>query len=155
MTKLDHRNGFTLIEVMIAVSLIVLLMAVIVPAVNSAKKSRENAQAASKLRRAVAAFEAYRSETGSYPADKNPGQIPPEMTDYFASLKINWWSSGTELGGGWDWDNGYNFKYSVSISAPTRSVEQMQDFDKMIDDGNLSSGKFRKVGTQYHYIIEQ
>jgi prepilin-type N-terminal cleavage/methylation domain-containing protein len=156
MIKLDHRNGFTLIEIVLVVAIIGLLTALIVPAVQQAICSRENAQAASKLRRALVAFELYRSEMGSYPADKNPGQIPPEMIPYFADLKIDsWWSSGTELGGGWDWDNGYNFKYSVSISAPTRSSGQMIEFDRLIDDGVLTSGNFRSVGSQYHYIIER
>ncbi|HNX52789.1 MAG TPA: type II secretion system protein [Pontiellaceae bacterium] len=156
MTKPHHKYGFTLIEIVLAVTIIGLLAAFIVPAAKLALRSRENAQAASKLRQAVAVFELYRSENGSYPADKNPGEIPPEMTDYFADMKItNWWSSATELGGNWDWDNGYHFKYSVSISAPTKSTVQLTEFDRLIDDGNLATGKFRQSGTQYHYILEQ
>lgn len=151
-----YKRGMTMIEVVMVVSIISLLAAFIVPAAKLALRSRENAQAASKLRRAVAAFELYRSETGSYPADKNPGEIPPEMATYFADMKItNWWNSATELGGNWDWDNGYHFKYSVSISAPTKSTDQLTEFDKLIDDGNLAAGKFRQSGTQYHYILEQ
>jgi type II secretory pathway pseudopilin PulG len=135
--------------------IIAMLASFLFLAVTHAIRSRENAQAASKLRTAVMAFTLYRSELGRYPADKTPGQIPPEMTDYFYEFNIDdWWGSPTELGGGWDWDNGYHFKYSVSISAPTKSSDQMTDFDKLVDDGNLSTGKFRQVGTQYHYIIE-
>jgi len=156
MTKPDSRHGMTLVEVLMVVVIIGLLAAFIIPAANLAIRSRENAHAASKLRQAVTAFTMYFSEMASYPADKNPGQIPPEMTAYFAELNIDdWWSDATELGGEWDWDNGYHFKYSVSISAPTRATSQMTDFDKLVDDGNLSSGKFRQSGTQYHYIIEQ
>lgn len=156
MKQPGYRQGMTLVEVLMAVAIIGLLAAFIIPAFNLALRSRENAQTASKLRTAVAAFEMYRSEFGIYPADKNPGQIPPEMTDYFAELNIDdWWSQPTELGGGWDWDNGYHFKYSVSISNPNKTPAQLTDFDKLIDDGNLSSGNFRQSGTQYHYIIEQ
>jgi hypothetical protein len=43
----------------------------------------------------------------------------------------------------------------VSISAPTASTDQMTDFDRLVDDGNLATGNFRRVATQYHYIIEQ
>ncbi len=153
--KPNCRYGMTLIEVVMVASLIGLLAAFIIPAVKLALRSRENAQVASKLRQAVAAFELYRSENGMYPADKNPGVVPPEMVSYFSDMKItNWWSSTTELGGNWDWDNGYNFKYSVSISNPTKA-DQMTEFDQLIDDGNLSSGIFRRVGTQYHYILEK
>ena len=102
------------------------------------------------------AFELYAAETGGYPPDKGPGVIPPEMVDYyFPYFNIDWWTGTTELGGNWDWDNGYDgFNFSVSISSPTRSQSQMQDFDRLIDDGDLTTGNFRQVGTQYHYIIE-
>ncbi len=156
MKPCNQRYGFTLVEVLLTVVIIAMIASFLFLAVTHAIQSKENAQAASKLRTAVMAFTLYRSEMGSYPADKNPGQIPPEISDYFSEFNIDdWWSSPTELGGGWDWDNGYHFQYSVSISAPTKSIDQMTDFDKLVDDGNLSTGKFRKVGSQYHYIIEQ
>lgn len=160
MMRPDYRCGFTLVEILLAVAIIGLLAALTVPTIDLTRRSRENAQAASKLRRAVAAFEMYRSEMGRYPADRNPGVIPPEMVGYFAELNIDdWWSSATELGGGWDWDNGYNFKYSVSISAPTKSEAQMKEFDSLVEKpgegGDLSTGFFRKVGVQYHYILEK
>ncbi len=156
MIKLERRNGFTLIEAMIAASLIVLMVAIIIPAVDLAKRSRENAQAARKLQTAVEAFELYAAETGGYPADVGPGVIPPEMaTYYFPYFKISWWENLTELGGNWDWDAGYHgFNFSVSFCAPSRSQEQMEDFDRRVDDGNLNAGNFRKVDSQYHYIIE-
>jgi prepilin-type N-terminal cleavage/methylation domain-containing protein len=156
MRKSDHRSGFTLIEILITVSVVGLLMVVLLPAVSRAISGRENARCASQLRSAVAAFEMYRSENGSFPADRTPGVTPPEMVSYFEAMNIDdWWGGATDMGGRWDWDNGYNFKYSVSISSPTKSAAQLTDFDKLIDDGNLSTGMFRKVGSQYHYIIER
>lgn len=150
------NSGMTLVEILMVVTIIGLLAAFIIPAVTAALRSRENSQAASKLRRAVTVFEMYRSENGSYPADVNPGVIPPEMNDYFTELNMDdWWSSPTELGGNWDWDNGYHFSYSVSISSPTKSADQLTDFDRLIDDGNLATGKFRQSDSQYHYILEQ
>lgn len=156
MTKLDHRNGFTLIEVMIAVSLITLVIAILIPAVNLAKSSRENAQVARKIQTAVEAFELCDAETGSYPVDSTPGVIPPEMQNYyFPYFKIDWWDNATEVGGNWDWDAGYHgFNFSVSISVPTRPQTQMEALDRLIDDGDLNTGKFRKAENQYHYIIE-
>lgn len=156
MTKLGNKYGFTLIEALLVVAILGLLVAFIIPAVNLAARSRENAQAAHKLQTAVEAFELYAAETGGYPADRTPGVIPPEMADYyFPYFKIDWWGDDTELGGSWDWDNGYDgFNFSVSICNPTRSQSQMQEFDRLIDDGDLTTGNFRQVGTQYHYIIE-
>lgn len=154
--ELNKKNGMTLVEIALAVTIIALIAAFLIPAFSNAIRSRENARCASRLRTAVAAFEMYRSENGSFPADRTPGVTPPEMTGYFESLNIDdWWGGATDLGGQWDWDNGYNFKYSVSISSPGKSAAQLTDFDRLVDDGNLSSGRFRKVGSQYHFIIEQ
>jgi hypothetical protein len=75
---------------------------------------------------------------------------------YFPYFKINWWGAATELGGRWDWDVGYHgFAQSVSIWNPIASPEQLVEFDRLIDDGNLATGLFRKVGAQYHYIIRE
>lgn len=157
MTNPSYRRGMTMVEMMLVVVIIGMLAAFILPAFNQAVLSRKNAQCATKLRTAVAAFELYRSETGGYPAD----QIVPSETTvaamqayYFPYFNIDWWGAATELGGRWDWDVGYNFKVSVSIYQPSASQEQLTDFDKLVDDGNLSTGFFRKVNTQYHYIIE-
>jgi len=145
----------TLVEILITVSIIGLLAAFMIPAVNKALERRDGARAASRMRIAVNAFELCNAEDGSYPPDKNPAQIPPEMIDYFANLGIDWWESNTPVGGRWDWDQGYHFAYSVSISAPTASAKALQDLDAMLDDGDLETGTFRKVDSQYHYILEE
>ncbi len=140
----------------LAMAIIGMLAVALIPAINLALRSRQNAECARKLRAAVDAFELFAAETGSYPAERSSGVVPPEMADYyFPYFKITWWDEITELGGRWDWDAGSDFKYSVSISAPTKSASQMTEFDKLIDDGNLSSGNFRQVNMQYHYIIEK
>jgi type II secretory pathway pseudopilin PulG len=146
----------TLVEILITLSIIVLLAAIFVPVVKTAMERRQNSLCASRMRIAVNAFELYRSENGGYPADKNPAQIPPEMTDYFEDLGITgWWTQNTPVGGRWDWDNGYHYAYSVSVSAPSAPVPQLEKLDALLDDGNLNTGTFRKNGTQYHYILEE
>ncbi len=157
MTKPGYRYGFTLVEMLLAAAIVGLLAALLIPAVNLAVRSRENAQAARRLQTAVEAFELCAAETGSYPADQNQGVVPPDMADYyFPYFKIDWWGNTTELGGNWDWDAGYHgFNFSVSLCNPSRSQSQMEDFDRLVDDGNLNTGNFRKVDVQYHYIIEE
>jgi prepilin-type N-terminal cleavage/methylation domain-containing protein len=153
-----YKSGMTLVETLIAVAIVgVLATAVFVPAVTMSLRCQQNAECTHKLRTAVAAFELYASETGGYPPNRQAGSVPPEMADYyFPYFKIDWWSDDTELGGKWDWDvdqNGFNF--SVSINDPARSQPQMEEFDQLVDDGNLATGNFRKAGAKYHYIIEQ
>lgn len=154
-----HKQGMTLVEVLMTVSILGLLAAFIVPAVTKAIERRENALCASNLRIAINAFELYRSEMGGYPPDKTPAVIPPEMTDYFNDLGIDWWTETTDVGGRWDWDNGYHFAYSISIASPTASQDQLEELDALLetgdDRGNLETGDFRKVGSQYHYILEE
>lgn len=153
------RRGVTLVEMMIVVFIIGLLAAVMVPALNTALRSRENAECGRKLLAAVNAFSLYASETGGYPANQDVAAetTVPAMTNYyFPYLKIDWWGRDTELGGRWDWNvNQDGFKYSVSINAPTKPPSQLEELDRLIDDGNLETGKFRKVNSQYHYIIEE
>ncbi|MBI9021312.1 MAG: type II secretion system protein [Verrucomicrobia bacterium] len=156
MKKTVCRSGMTLVEVLMTVTIIAVLSAVLMPAISMATRHRENLQAADRLRTAVSAFELYAEERGVYPTDKTPGVIPPEMsTYYFPYFKIDWWGETTPIGGNWDWDAGYRFAYSISIHAPARGVKQLTDFDALIDDGNLATGKFRGVGNHYHYILEE
>jgi type II secretory pathway pseudopilin PulG len=148
----------TLVEVMLVVAIIALLAAVMVPAVQRALRGRANGQTAYQLRCAVEAFEMYAGESGSYPPDSYPGVIPPEMADYyFPYFKITeWWPLATELGGAFDWDVGYHgFAASVSISSPTASQQQLQEYDQLIDDGDLDTGRLRLVGNQLHFILEE
>lgn len=150
------RMGMTLVEIMITVSIIGLLAVCLVPAVNHSMKQRENLNAATHLRAALSAFELYASEQGGYPADRTPSVVPPEMAGYyFPYYKIDWWTDETPLGGNWDWDNGFNYAYSVSIHAPNRSENQLEMLDAMIDDGDLTTGLFRRQGSHYHYIIRE
>jgi type II secretory pathway pseudopilin PulG len=148
----------TLVEIVLAVSLISMLTVLLVPAVNLAIRSRENARCASQLRSAIALFELYRSEMGTYPPDQNvPGDLTVTgMADYFNSAGMDWWGETTELGGRWDWDLGYHgYTASVSIWKPTASRKQLTEFDGLVDDGDLASGRFIQVSTQYHYILEE
>lgn len=153
-----YKSGMTLVETLISVAIVgVLATAVFVPAVTLSLRCQQNAECAYKLRTAVAAFELYASESGGYPPDRQAGSVPPEMADYyFPDFKIDWWKADAELGGKWDWDvdqDGVNF--SVSINEPTKLQPQMEEFDQLVDDGNLATGNFRKSGAKYRYIIEQ
>ena len=156
MTGNAERRGMTLIEVVITASVIGLLAVFLVPAIVKAVERRENATVASHMRVAVNAFDLYRSEMGEYPPDTTPAVLPPEITAYFNDLGITgWWTESTEIGGRWDWDNGYHYAYSVSIASPTVSEGQLVKLDAMLDDGDLATGTFRRSGSQYHYILEE
>ncbi len=157
MSFIQQRNAMTLVELLMTMLIIGALAMVILPAVTLGLQYRENTDTANHLRIAVQAFELYKDEVGNYPADKHPAATPSEMAGYyFPYFKINdWWSEKTKLGGRWDWDNGYHFAYSVSISSPTVSSSQLERYDKLVDDGDLSTGQLRLVGNQLHFILEE
>ena len=152
-----YRQGMTLIEIVITASIIGLLAAFILPAVVKSMERRENGLCASKMRIAVNAFELYFSEEGEYPPDVNRSIVPSEMVDYFVTLGIDWWTELNELGAAWDWDKDNNFAYSVSFVDPDSSVSEKQlvEFDALMDDGDLTTGNLRRVGSRYHYILEE
>jgi type II secretory pathway pseudopilin PulG len=157
MTKPVHkkRSGMTLVDVLITVTIIAVLVAFIIPAYNLAIRSRENAEVASRLRQAAAAFSLYRSEMGSVPSTTSGGTIPPEMVDYFDAMNIkSWWTNVTPVGGAWVWCS--TNPPSVMIIGATAATEQMQDIDKIFDGiVNLSAGNFGRNRTGYYYSLGQ
>jgi len=155
MGRAGSKHGMTLIEILLAVSIIGLLSALMVPAFSRAARSRQNAQTAARLRMLVSAFELYASENGDYPADVIRGVVPAGMQPYFDSLGIDWFTQTTGLGGNWDWGkNQLGALATIAIASPTASQAQMEDFDRLLDDdGNLNTGRFRKSGVHHYYII--
>jgi prepilin-type N-terminal cleavage/methylation domain-containing protein len=154
----QRKTGMTLVEILLAVALIAMLAVLMAPALQLSIRSRQNAQCANKLYAAVQAYETFFSERGGYPPDESPGAIPAIMGDYYYPYfgLDDWWTGATELGGQWDWDVGYHgFAASVSISNPTVSEKQLIEFDRLVDDGDLTTGRLRLVGQQLHYILEE
>jgi hypothetical protein len=43
----------------------------------------------------------------------------------------------------------------VSVYQPDRTTAEMADIDKIIDDGNLSTGVFRQRSNGYIFILQQ
>jgi len=64
-------------------------------------------------------------------------------------------TSGTPLGGYFNWEGPNNYSYAgVAIEAPSVEENLLVKLDKMLDDGNLNSGIFRKTpNSRYTYIL--
>jgi prepilin-type N-terminal cleavage/methylation domain-containing protein len=153
--RVMRRNqAFTLVEIMIAVSIIALVAVIALPSFLRARQQAQNAKFVNALRVATGAFEMYNIEHNGYPADVNRGVVPSEMALYFGPTFD--WTQPTPVGGNWDWDNDvFGFRAGVSVIGSSAPVTQFLDVDRKIDDGNLSQGHFQNTASaRYTDILE-
>ena len=146
--------AFTLVEIMIVVSIIALLAAMVVPSFIRARERTQNAKFINALRIASSAVELYAMENRSYPADTNRGIVPPELLPYLDPT-LNW-TAATPIGGQWDWDfNVFGSRAAVSVVEPAGGEARMIEIDAQFDDGSLTSGRFQSKSLgRYSDILE-
>jgi prepilin-type N-terminal cleavage/methylation domain-containing protein len=160
-TAMLRRRGFTLLEIMVAVSIIGLLAVMALPHVRKAWWRAREGSFINDLRIvAYGAIEQYAIAHGSYPVDAPVGVIPPGVEDYLGG-RVDW-SEETPIGGRWDWDRApsqgekINGCYAgLSVVGPQRTSAQMRDVDARIDDGDLSAGRFRATASGYICVVEE
>jgi len=154
------RAGFSLVEIMIVVSIIGLLAVIALPYARKARQESGNASFLNDLRLiSSGAFEYYATDKGDYPPDAPPGVEPAGIHDYLP--KRFDWTADTAIGGRWDWDRAVdrNSKLhgcyaGISIAEPDRTTVDMKKIDAKLDDGNLETGVFRRKPGGYIYILE-
>jgi prepilin-type N-terminal cleavage/methylation domain-containing protein len=146
--------GFTLVEIMIVVSIISLLTVIVVPSFQRARQRAQHAKLINGLRIATDAFQMYATEHGSYPPDVNRGVVPQDMDLYFGPTFD--FAKTTPIGGNWDWDyNQFGFTAGVSVIGSGADPSRMTEIDATIDDGNLNTGGFQNTAAdRYTSIIE-
>ena len=147
-----ERRGFTLVEVMVVVAIVGLVASIAIPSLVKARRESRISAFANDLRLALDAFELYAIERGGYPADVNRGVVPPGMAEYLPDMD---WTAATPLGGNWDWErNAVGISAGISAVGNDLVAEDFLDVDRKIDDGNLSTGRFRDLGgKRYAYVI--
>ncbi len=151
--KRRRKEGFTLVEIMIVVAVIGVLAAIAVPSMLSAGNTARARRFAREIQNVGAAFVQYAYDHGDYPPDTTPARIPTGMAPYLKNFP---WSEQTVIGGQWDWDyKQFSTHAGVSVYMPTWDDEQMLEVDRVMDDGNLSTGQFRKRSQGYIYVLEQ
>lgn len=144
-------GGFTLVEIMIVVTIIGLLAALAIPAFARIQLRSRASALANDLRVGQAAFETYALENGGWPPDGAAG-VPPEMAGYLSMEKFN---GPTPFGGNYDWDfEQFGFTAGLSVYNPDADLDTMGRVDAMIDDGNLATGNFRSRADGYILILE-
>lgn len=151
---LTSRSGFTLVEIMIVVVIIGILATLGLPAFKKARERTQNTRLANDLRQFSGAFETYNLEHGAWPDDVNEGVMPDVMTGYLVRSQFE---ERTVYGGNYDWEGPGAFAFSAGVSLRGTFLDDPQaaDIDTILDDGNLSTGRFRSTGDSYVLILEE
>jgi prepilin-type N-terminal cleavage/methylation domain-containing protein len=145
-------RGFTLVEIMVVVVIIGLLAAMALPAFQRVKQSAVSKRYINDARQVRDAAERYALENGNFPPN-GIAALHPSLQGYVPASLFN--AASTPLGGIWDWDYQQDgFTASISVYQFTVSDAQLTDIDRTIDDGNLSTGLFRKIGSKAVMIIQ-
>ncbi len=147
--RLRRAAAFTLVEIMVTVTIISLLAAMSLPAWQSVKRKTLATSMANDLRTFAGAFDTYAHETGGWPAEVDAGVLPPEMINRLKSVA---WLRVTPAGGQYNWDYkqmhaGTKYTAAIAISSTSLSPVNMDPdlllaIDRLIDDGNLATGNF-------------
>ncbi len=143
-----HRvAGFTLVEIMIVAVIIGLLAALAIPAFQRVRRRSINSTMVNDLRVFAQAFETFSTENGRWPANVGPGVVPTGMS--IADFKVSVWQAPTPIGGQWNWDDNLGmggFTAGISVTNFNCTDQQLTEIDAMIDDGDITTGNFQKVG---------
>jgi prepilin-type N-terminal cleavage/methylation domain-containing protein len=145
-----RAGGFSLVEIMVTVTIISMLAAMSVPAVQSVKRRTIATAVANDLRTFAGSFDVYSHETGGWPPEADAGVFPPEMA---GRINETAWKRPTPFGGQYNWENnqmhnGTRIRAAIAISSTASSaviqdVDLLEAIDRLVDDGNLTTGNFR------------
>lgn len=125
-----------------------------IPAFQKVRSQGYASRLANDFRIFAGAFEVYALEVGQWPSDGIGNELPPEAEIYFKGTA--WYYPAPNVGY-WDWEaNRLGFVASVGLTEGNGLPDDVfVRVDGMLDDGDLSTGGFRKVGDRYVYILQK
>lgn len=148
----SNLSGFTLVEIMIVVSIVGLLASLAVPSFEHIKRNTENTHFMNSIRVFSGAMENFMLETGMLPGDGGSGNLHANMQDY---IRINDFKVDPPIGGMWDIElNKSGVISAVGVHRPTASVTQLAQIDQLMDDGDIADGNLRfTAGDRFYWVL--
>ena len=128
---------------MIVIAIIGILAAIAIPNFIAYRKKALIAGVASNLKNFEKAFIAYAIDQGEFPVDSHI--VLPDLPRMATYIDPSTWGKPTPLGGTYNWEgrDQYIVYAGISIFEATAPQEDLRLLDSMLDDGDLSQGKFR------------
>ena len=146
-------RAFTLIELMITVSILAILAAIVVPAISNAQEEARINATIADLNAMKKAFQLYHHDHGSWPPNAKPEVMPVGMEPY---LPPDAFSTDPPIGGRYDCAPGLD-KPKVLVRIISSQVKSdlavWQEIDRRLDDGDLSTGTVYRKGKNLAYMI--
>lgn len=115
-----RRGGFTIVELLIVLSILAVLASIAVPSYRHVVRNVQAVKIAAELRTVtMAAYDTYIT-TGHWPADTEPGVVPPEISARAPGIRFR--------GPGYliDWENGTDGETTVRGAAVILEEPRME-----------------------------
>lgn len=155
-TRARIRAGFTLVEILIVVVILGILAAIVIPAFANATEDTRKTAFAQELRIFRDGLLRYEIDFGTMPADGGSGTVPAGLEPY---VNVPQWEGGTPLGGVWDNETddvvGAGMGVHFNGTGQTRDAVYMAEVDRIVDDGDITTGKFRRFGDRYYSVLRE
>lgn len=143
-------GGFTLVELLVVISIIGILATILFPVLSNARKAAYTARAKAELRSIAIAVERYAIDNGGYPADVSRG-LPPGLEKYLAPGN---WPAAPWPGSVYDWDNwsSSDLAYSPKTQTYQISIRFCNDTSNCIFPNEPWAANFDYYSAAYYCI---